>query len=123
MLYAIIGLIGGILIGIYTPFAIPIYAARYTAIAILGIVDSLLGALRADIQKQYSHTIFISGLFFNLIVAVVITLLGDRLSLDLYLAAVIFFTFRIFRNLATIRYTFLIPFLGKKRVEQELKDE
>lgn len=123
MLYAIVGLIVGILIGIYTPFAIPVYAARYTAIAILGIVDSLLGALRADLQKNYSHTIFVSGLFFNLIVAIVITLLGDRLGLDLYLAAVIVFTFRIFANLAKIRYSFLTPFLGKKRVEQELKDE
>lgn len=123
MLYAIIGVVAGVLIGIYAPFAIPVYAARYTAIAILGILDSLLGALRADLQKQYSHTIFLSGLVFNLVVAIVITLLGDRLGLDLYLAAIIVFTFRIFANLAKIRYTFLTPFLGKRRVAEELKEE
>lgn len=123
MAYAIIGLVIGILIGIFTPFTIPVQFARYTAIGILGILDSLLGAVRADLQKQYNNTIFISGLLFNLVVAVVITLLGDRLGLDLYLAAIIVFTFRIFANLAKIRYTFLTPFLGKKRVEQELKEE
>lgn len=123
MLYAIIGLIVGVLVGIYTPFVIPVTAARYSAIGILGILDSLLGAIRADLQKQYTHTIFVSGLIFNLVVAVVITLLGDRLGLDLYLAAIIVFTFRIFSNLAKIRYTFLTPFLGKKRVAEELKQE
>lgn len=121
--YALLGLIIGIIAGAFTPFSIPTELARYSAIGILGILDSLLGAVRADLQKQYNNTIFLSGLAFNLIVAVVITLLGDRLGLDLYLAAVIVFTMRIFTNLAKIRYTFLTPFLGKKRVAKELLEE
>ena len=38
-----------------------------------------------------------------LIVAVILTFIGDRLSLDLYLVALINFGFRIFNNVALIR--------------------
>ncbi len=122
MLFGIIGLAIGIIIGIYAPIAIPIEFARYTAVAILGILDSVLGAVRSDLQKKYDVTIFISGLIFNMILAIFITYIGDRLGLDLYLAVLVVFTIRIFTNLGTIRYSFLTKYIGKKRVEQEIKD-
>lgn len=123
MYFAFVGLIAGILIGIYTPFVIPLEYARYTAIAVLGILDSLLGATRADLQKKYNTTIFVSGLMFNMALAVIITYLGDKLSLDLYLAVIIAFTLRIFSNLAAIRYVFLARFIGEKRAHEELHKE
>lgn len=122
MWYGFIGLLLGLLIGIFAPISIPIQFARYTAVGILGILDSILGATRSDLQGKYDSTIFISGLIFNMILAMGITYLGDRLSLDLYLAVLIVFTFRIFNNIATIRYSFLTRFLGKKRVEEEIKE-
>lgn len=123
MYFAIIGLVAGILIGVFTPFTMPLGYSRYTAIAILGILDSLLGATRADLQKKYDTTIFISGLIFNMALAVIITYLGDKLSLDLYLAVIIAFTLRIFANLAAIRYVFLTRFIGEKRAQEELHKE
>jgi small basic protein len=122
MWYGIVGLILGIVVGFLTPLSIPIQFARYTAVGILGIFDSILGAARSDLQAKYNSTIFISGLLFNMILAIAITYLGDRLSLDLYLAVLIVFTLRIFSNIATIRYFFLTKFLGKKRVEEEIKE-
>ncbi len=113
----------GIIVGIYTPVDIPMEFARYTAVGILGILDSLMGAIRADLQKKYNTTIFLSGLFFNMVLAILITYLGDKLSLDLYLAVLIVFTFRIFANIATIRYAFLEKYIGKKRVQEEIKKE
>jgi len=95
MWFVIIGLLIGIVIGIYTPVEIPMDFARYTAVGILGISDSILGAIRADLQKKYSTTIFLSGLFFNMGLAILITYLGDKLSLDLYLAVLVVFTFYI----------------------------
>lgn len=121
MWYAGIGLILGLIIGFIAPLSIPIQFARYTAVGILGILDSILGAVKADMQGRYNSTIFISGLIFNMALAVGITYLGDRLSLDLYLAVLIVFTLRMFTNIATIRYFFLTRFLGKKRVEEEIK--
>lgn len=123
MWFVLFGLLIGIAIGSYTPIEIPIDFARYTAVGVLGIIDSILGASRADLQKKYNTTIFLSGLFFNMIVAILITYLGDRLGLDLYLAVLVVFTLRIFNNIATIRYVFLAKFIGKKRVEEELKKE
>ena len=96
MFYGILGLLVGMLIGILAPMSIPIQFARYTAVGILGILDSILGAARADLQSKYNSTIFISGLIFNMLLAMGITYLGDRLSLDLYLAVLIVFTFRMF---------------------------
>ena len=123
MWYIFIGLTIGIIIGLNTPVEIPMEFARYTAVGILGILDSLLGAVRADLQKKYNTTIFLSGLVFNMTLAMLITYLGDKLSLDLYLAVLIVFTFRIFANLATIRYAFLEKSIGKKRVQEEIKKE
>lgn len=121
MWYGIIGLILGLVIGFLAPLSIPIQFARYTAVGILGILDSILGAVRADLQGKYDSMIFISGLLFNMTLAMGITYLGDRLSLDLYLAVLIVFTLRMFSNMATIRYFFLTRYLGKKRVEEEIK--
>ena len=123
MWFIFVGLIIGILVGVYSPIAIPVEFARYTAVGILGIFDSILGAVRADLQKKYNNTIFLSGLFFNMILAIFITYIGDRLSLDLYLAVLVVFTLRIFQNIATIRYVFLEKFLGKKRVQEEIKKQ
>lgn len=122
MWLGIIGLIIGIIAGIFAPISIPVEFARYTAVGILGILDSILGAIRSDLQKKYDVTIFISGLIFNMFFAMIITYIGDRLGLDLYLAVLVVFTFRIFANIGTIRYSFLTRPLGKKRVEQEIKE-
>ena len=55
----------------------------------------------------YDNRIFISGFLTNAIVAVLLTFIGDRLSLDLYLVALINFGFRIFNNVALIRRHFI----------------
>lgn len=123
MWYGLIGLLIGIGIGIFSPLTIPVEFARYTAVGILGILDSILGAIRADLQGKYNTTIFISGLIFNMILAIAITYIGDRLGLDLYLAVLVVFTLRIFLNIGTIRYSFLTKFIGRKRVEKEIQEE
>lgn len=122
MLYGFIGLIIGIVVGFLAPVTIPLVFARYTAVAILGILDSMIGAIKADLQGEYNPTIFISGLLFNMIMAVAITYFGDRLNLDLYLAVLVVFTIRIFNNISTIRYAFLTKYLGRRRVEKEIKE-
>jgi small basic protein len=90
--------LGGVLSGV-----IPIEYTRYTAIAILAAMDSVLGALRADIEDQYDNLVFISGFLINSLLAVLLTLLGDRLGIELEYAAIVAFGVRMFANLATIR--------------------
>lgn len=103
MWWAILGLALGIIIGIFSPFSIPIQYARYTAIAILAALDSILGAAKADLENKYSSQIFLTGLIFNMILAAGITYLGDKLGLDLYIAVVVAFTFRMLLNIGKIR--------------------
>lgn len=99
----LIGLAVGLLIGSLVSVSIPAEYARYTAVAILAALDSVLGAVRANLAGQYDNTIFITGFFTNTLLAGVLTFLGDRLGVELYYAAIFAFGVRLFNNLALIR--------------------
>lgn len=115
MLWAILGILIGLLIGFFLNLSVPIEYTRYTAVIIIGILDALFGAIRAEVTKDhYNALIFISGLFFNILLAVGITLLGDKLGLDLYLAATVVFTFRIFSNVGITRRALMQKWLKNK---------
>ncbi|MBI2638980.1 small basic family protein [Candidatus Peregrinibacteria bacterium] len=114
MFFALIGILAGIIIGWLLPFTIPIEYTRYSAVVILGIIDALIGAVRAQLTKDhYDPWIFATGLFFNILLALGITLFGDMLGLDLYLAATVVFTFRIFRNVGIARRALFDLYLKK----------
>jgi small basic protein len=97
----------GLLIGVFAGYVLNVNVGfelqRYSAVAILAALDSVLGAVRAELDGVYDNRIFISGFIVNALVAVLLTFMGDRLSLDLYLVALISFGFRIFNNVALIR--------------------
>lgn len=95
----------GLVIGGFLQFDIPPEYARYTAVALVGILDSLLGAIRASVEKKYSLSVLLSGLAFNMVVAILITFIGDKLNLDLYMAILVAFTIRIFANIGAIKTT------------------
>ncbi len=97
------GLLVGVLLGLVLNVNVSFELSRYSAVAILAALDSVLGAVRAELDGVYNNRIFISGFVTNAIVAVILTFIGDRLSLDLYLVALINFGFRIFNNVALIR--------------------
>jgi small basic protein len=63
--------------------------------------------VRAELDSVYNNRIFISGFVTNAVVAVLLTFIGDRLGLDLYLVALITFGLRIFNNVALIRRHFI----------------
>ena len=107
MLVPVAGLLVGILLGLALGVDVGFEFARYTAVAILAAVDSVLGAFRAELDGVYDNRIFISGFVVNAVVAVLLTFVGDRLGLDLYLVALLTFGLRIFQNVALIRRHFL----------------
>jgi len=108
----LIGLLLGLVIGSIFSITIPIEFARYTALAILAALDSVLGAVRADMQDQYDNLVFASGFVVNAVLAVLLTLVGDRLGVELYYAAIIAFGVRMFNNLAVIRRLLLSRIRG-----------
>ena len=107
MFLPLAGLLVGVLAGLVLKVNVGFEFTRYTAVAILAALDSVLGAVRAELDGVYDNRIFISGFITNAIVAVILTFIGDRLSLDLYLVALINFGFRIFNNVALIRRHFV----------------
>ncbi len=119
MVWALVGILLGIIVGFGIDVTIPVAYTKFSAVILIGILDALFGAIRAEVTRdQYNATIFISGLFFNIILALVITYLGDKLGLDLYLAATVVFTFRIFSNVGITRRALLQRWLGKKSKEE-----
>ena len=107
MLLPLLGLLVGVLAGLVLNVNVSFEFSRYSAVAILAALDSVLGAIRAELDGVYDNRIFISGFLANAIVAVLLTFIGDRLNIDLYLVALINFGFRIFNNVALIRRHFI----------------
>ena len=60
--------------------------------------------------------IFLSGFFVNAILAMALTYLGQKLNVDIYLAAVIVFVGRMFNNLGTIRRYYVEKITTRKVV-------
>jgi len=98
----IIGCILGALIGINAPIISYTYSS-YLAIAIVAALDSVFGGVSSVVQKKFDLKIFLSGFFGNAILSMALTYLGERLNVDIYLAAIIVFVGRMFTNLAIIR--------------------
>ena len=123
MYFVFIGILLGILVGSFLKINIPPEYARYTAVAILGVIDSIFGALRSETEYKYDSVIFVTGLLFNMALAIFITYVGDKLNVELYLAVVIAFTIRIFLNIGIIRTISIekLRALRAKRKSQETK--
>lgn len=92
----------GIILGMNLPTISYSYSG-YLAIAIVAALDSVFGGINSLLNKKFDIRIFVSGFFGNAILAMLLTYLGEKLNVDIYLAAVIVFVGRIFTNMSIIR--------------------
>jgi len=99
----LLGLIFGLVLGLFLNVDIPSAYSTYVAVAILAIIDSLMGAIVANMKGEFNIRLFITGLLGNGLIAVAVAALGDQLDLPLNLAAVFAFGNRIFLNFSIIR--------------------
>lgn len=111
----LLGLILGVVFGLLADIQIPQVYSNYLSITILAALDSLFGGVRASLQQVYDDKIFITGFFFNIVLAVGLALLGVHLGLDLYLAAIFAFGVRLFQNIAIIRRILLARWTGRSK--------
>lgn len=116
MLIVLVFLAVGIVLGLFLPVQVPIQYAKYMSVAFLAAFDSILGAIRSVLSGNYTHKLFLSGFIANTIMATLLTFLGDRLGVDLYLAAIVTFGVRIFQDLTIIRN---LLFEHKKVIHKE----
>ena len=113
----VIGLIVGVVLGFLFSVEIPLGYVKYTAIAILAAIDTILGGLRAQVEDRFDLSVFLSGFVVNAAFAALLAGIGDLLGLDIYLGAVIAFSIRIFDNVGFIRRDVLMHYLKRERPE------
>jgi small basic protein len=116
----IIGCLVGALIGIYAPI-IPYTYSGYLAIAIIAALDSVFGGINSLLKKNFDLKIFVTGFFGNAILSILLTILGQKLNVDIYLAAIVVFVGRMFNNFASIRRYYLDKWSNRKAVKKEEK--
>lgn len=97
-----VGCILGALIGMNAPTISYTYSS-YLAIAIIAALDSVFGGITSVLKGNFDMKIFITGFFGNAILSILLTWLGVKLNVDIYLAAIVVFVGRMFTNLAIIR--------------------
>ena len=117
----VIGCIAGALIGMNVPNISYTYSG-YLAIAIVAALDSVFGGITSVLKGNFDFKVFISGFFGNAILSILLTWLGVKLNVDIYLAAIVVFVGRMFTNLAIIR-RYYIDKWTKKIEKEETKNE
>ena len=111
----LIGCILGAILGMNSPL-IPYTYSSYLAIAIMAALDTVFGGIKSVLQKNFDMKIFVSGFFINAITAMLLTYLGSKLNVDVYLAAIVVFVGRIFTDMAIIRRYYIEKWSRKKIV-------
>jgi small basic protein len=112
----LLGLLLGVLLGLLLRVEIPLGFVKYTAVAVLAALDTILGGIRAQLQRQFDLLVFTSGFLVNALAAALLATIGDLLGVDIYLGAVIAFSMRILQNVSLIRRALLRP-LVREEVE------
>ena len=82
--------------------------------------------LYRELSKKFDMKIFISGFFGNAILAILLTILGKKLNVDIYLAAIVVFVWRMLMNLGIIRRYYVEKWsekLGKNKIKDNKKEE
>lgn len=115
----LIGCIVGAVIGLNAPI-IPYTYSTFLAIAVVAALDSVFGGITSVLKKNFDLIIFISGFFCNSILSILLTYLGQKLNLDIYLAALVVFVGRMFTNLTIIRRYYIEKWTEKK--SKKVKD-
>ncbi|MBQ3414300.1 MAG: small basic family protein [Clostridia bacterium] len=118
----VIGCLIGILLGINAPMISYTYSS-YLAIAVIAALDTVFGGIASVINKKFDLKIFISGFFGNAILAILLTMLGEKLNVDIYLAAIVVFVWRMFLNLGTIRRYYVEKWTSKISKSKENKQD
>ena len=107
MLIPLIGLFIGIAAGMFSGMVFPAGFSAYVAMGILACMDSLLGGIYANMRDDFHWKVFATGFVTNAVLAMALIWLGNQLSIDLSIAAILVYGARIFNNCSNIRHYLL----------------
>ena len=121
VLAILLGCVLGAVIGINLPL-IPYIYSSYLAISIVAALDSVLGGISATLKGNFDLKTFVTGFFGNAILSILLTYLGEKLNVDIYIGAIVVFVWRMFNNLTIIR-RYYVDKWSKKFEKNEVKKE
>ncbi|WCN38997.1 small basic family protein [Aneurinibacillus uraniidurans] len=114
----VLGLVIGVILGLSFEVRVPEEYSSYLSIALLAGLDTIFGGIRAYLEDFFDIKVFMSGFFFNTLLAAGLAFLGVYMGVDLYLAAIFAFGVRLFNNIAVIRRILI----GRWFKDKEKKD-
>ena len=117
-----IGCILGAILGMNAPMISYTYSS-YLAIAIVAALDTVFGGIVGVAKKTFDLKIFISGFFTNAILAILLTVLGQKLNVDIYLAAIVVFVWRMLNNIGIIRTYYIEKWTNQFREMKKKKEK
>ncbi|WP_413450082.1 small basic family protein [Georgenia phoenicis] len=104
-MFAVIGLVLGVVVGIAVEPTVPAVLQPYLPIAVVAALDALFGGLRAYLDGVFDDRVFVVSFLFNVLIAALLVFLGDQLGVGAQMttAVVVVLGIRIFSNAASIR--------------------
>lgn len=108
-MFAILGLVAGIVLGVVLQPTLPVALTPYLPIAIVAAFDAILGATRSYLEGVFSDRVFLVSFLSNAIIAGLIVFVGDQIGVGSQLSTgvVVVLGIRIFTNAAAIRRSLL----------------
>ena len=102
---AALGLVLGIVLGLFLEPTVPTWLQPYLPIAVVAALDAVFGGLRALLDGIFDDRVFVVSFVANVLVAALIVYLGDQLGVGSQLSTgvVVVLGIRIFSNAASIR--------------------
>ncbi|SEM41485.1 small basic family protein [Streptacidiphilus jiangxiensis] len=102
---AVLGLVLGVVVGLFVQPDIPAALVPYLPIAIVAALDAVFGGVRAMLDGIFSDKVFVVSFLSNVVVAALIVFLGDQLGVGSQLSTgvIVVLGIRIFSNVAAIR--------------------
>ena len=121
---AVTGFVLGLILFGYVPVPSEVASsyAPYLSLATLAALDTTLGGIRAGIDGLFQDDVFVSGFVLNTLLAAGLAYVGDKIGVDLFLAAVVALGTRVFLNLSLIRRHYLTRAAERKRKLRELRE-
>jgi small basic protein len=116
---SIMFLVLGVVAGLFMP-DVGSEMSPYVAASILAALDSVLGGIIANLNKKFNFPIFVSGFFTNALLAAILTYLGNKLGINLYMAAIFVFGTRIFNDFATMRHLLIGKYYERKNSKTKI---
>lgn len=98
----LLGLLIGVVLGILLPLEIPAVYSHYFAVLLLGVLEGVFTGLEQGLKKTFDLFSFWSGMLVTIGVAVLLVYIGEHLGIELYLAVLFAFGYRILNSVSSI---------------------